>query len=54
LTEDGVLALCRERLGGMKTPKRVEIWSELPRSPVGKLLRRVVREKFWQGHWRSI
>ncbi|MEH2498903.1 acyl-CoA synthetase (AMP-forming)/AMP-acid ligase II [Bradyrhizobium sp. AZCC 1678] len=54
LNEDEVLELCRERLGGMKTPKRVEIWSELPRSPVGKLLRRVVREQFWQGHWRSI
>ena len=38
---------CRERLGGVKAPKSVEIWSELPRSAVGKVLRREVRKRFW-------
>jgi acyl-CoA synthetase (AMP-forming)/AMP-acid ligase II len=33
----------RERLGGLKAPKRVEIRSELPMTPTGKLLRREVR-----------
>lgn len=38
---------CRERLGGVKSPKTVEIWNELPRSGVGKVLRREVRKQFW-------
>ncbi|MGW1743919.1 AMP-binding protein [Nocardia sp. NPDC001965] len=38
----------RERLGGMKTPKAVHFWADLPRSPVGKVLRRKVRDSFWE------
>jgi acyl-CoA synthetase (AMP-forming)/AMP-acid ligase II len=53
-TEEEVQAHCRAQLGGMKTPKSVEFWEELPRSAVGKLLRRVVRDEYWQGHWRSV
>ena len=51
---DEIIALCRARLGGLKTPKTVEIWADLPRSAVGKLLRREVRAKFWEGQWRSV
>ena len=47
-------AFCRERLSGVKAPKGFEIWPELPRSPVGKVLRRKVREHFWQGRTRAI
>lgn len=47
-------AFCRERLGGMKTPKRFVFWADLPRSPVGKVLRRKVREFFWQDQDRKI
>ena len=46
---DELMAYCRERLGGMKTPKSVEIWPELPRSAIGKVLKKNVREQFWQG-----
>jgi acyl-CoA synthetase (AMP-forming)/AMP-acid ligase II len=35
---------CRERLAGFKRPRHIELWQELPRSPVGKSLRREVRE----------
>lgn len=45
---------CRERLGGVYTPKRVEFWDTLPRSAVGKMLRREVRARFWEGQWRSV
>jgi acyl-CoA synthetase (AMP-forming)/AMP-acid ligase II len=47
-------AYCRERLGGMKTPKRIEIWDRLPRSPVGKVLKRDIREKYWAGRERRV
>ncbi len=52
--EDDLAAFCRERLGGMKTPKRIEFWAELPRSPVGKVLKRDIRERFWQGQSRRV
>jgi acyl-CoA synthetase (AMP-forming)/AMP-acid ligase II len=47
-------AFCRARLPGYKTPKSFEIWPELPRSVAGKVLRRKVRERFWQGRERAI
>ena len=54
VTEAELIALCREQVGAVKTPKSVEFWPDLPRSAVGKLLRREAREKFWVGHWRAI
>ncbi|MBI2425524.1 MAG: AMP-binding protein [Candidatus Hydrogenedentes bacterium] len=49
-----VLAFCRERLGGVKTPKSVDVWEQIPRSPAGKLLKRDVRSKYWQDQERMI
>ena len=54
VTAEEIIAFCRARLSAVKTPKRIEFWSELPRSPVGKVLRRKVREHFWQGRSRAI
>ncbi len=49
-----LLDFCRARLGGMKTPKSAEIWPQLPRSPVGKVLKRDIRERFWAGQARRV
>ena len=54
VTPEEILAFCRERLGGMKTPKTAEVWEKLPRSAVGKVLKRDIREKFWAGHTRRV
>ncbi|WP_326536539.1 class I adenylate-forming enzyme family protein [Pseudorhodoferax sp.] len=51
---EALVARCRDRLGSVHAPKSVEFWNDLPRSAVGKLLRREVRAKFWSGHWRAI
>ncbi|MCG8506735.1 MAG: AMP-binding protein [Sphingomonadales bacterium] len=51
---DELIGFCKERLGGMKAPKRVEVWDTLPRSAVGKVLKREIRSRFWQGQERSI
>jgi len=40
-----IRAFCTDRLAGFKRPKVVEIWPELPTSPVGKSLRREVRDR---------
>lgn len=44
LTESDVRAFCKEQLTGYKRPKIVEFRSELPKSNVGKILRRELRE----------
>jgi len=45
LTEDDVLAFCRERLANYKMPRRVEFRDTLPRNPSGKVLKRQLREE---------
>ena len=45
VTEAELRAFCRERLAPYKVPSRVEFRSELPKSMVGKVLRRALREE---------
>jgi acyl-CoA synthetase (AMP-forming)/AMP-acid ligase II len=47
LEEQAVIALCKEQLGGIKAPKSIEFWPELPLSPVGKILKREIRKRYW-------
>ena len=42
----------RRTLAGYKLPKSLEVRAELPRSPAGKVLKRLLRDEFWEG--RSI
>jgi long-chain acyl-CoA synthetase len=44
-TEEEIIAFCREKMAAYKVPKMVEFRPELPRSAVGKALRRVLREE---------
>ena len=44
LTEEEVVAYCRERLAAYKVPKQIEFVEELPKSAIGKVLRRELRE----------
>jgi len=54
LTEDELIGFCRQSLSGVKAPKSVLFVDALPRSPVGKVLRRAVRDGFWQDRSRKI
>ena len=45
VTEEQVRAFCKENLTGYKQPKVVEFRTELPKTPVGKILRRELRPK---------
>jgi long-chain acyl-CoA synthetase len=40
-----IMGFCKERLAKYKVPKKVEFRKELPKTPVGKVLRRVLREE---------
>jgi acyl-CoA synthetase (AMP-forming)/AMP-acid ligase II len=44
----------RAALAGYKIPRAFEFWPEIPRSPVGKVLKRAIRERFWQGRARAV
>jgi long-chain acyl-CoA synthetase len=44
LTADQVRAFCKENLTGYKQPRLVEFRTELPKSNVGKILRRELRD----------
>ncbi|WP_162173635.1 AMP-binding protein [Kordiimonas gwangyangensis] len=44
LTEEAVISHCREHLTGYKVPKTIRFVDELPKSPVGKVLRRELRD----------
>jgi long-chain acyl-CoA synthetase len=43
LTKEQVIEHCRKQLTGYKVPKIVEFWKELPKTNVGKVLRREVK-----------
>jgi acyl-CoA synthetase (AMP-forming)/AMP-acid ligase II len=49
-----IIAFARERLGRFKCPTSVDFLDALPRNPSGKILKRVLREPYWQGHERRI
>jgi len=45
LTEQAVLEYCKKNLTGYKMPKYIEFRAELPKTPVGKILRRALRDE---------
>jgi len=45
LTEEDVISFCKEKLAAYKSPKIVEFREELPKSAVGKILRKVLRDE---------
>ncbi len=45
VTEEEIVKFCRERLAAYKVPRLIEFREELPKSAVGKILRRVLRDE---------
>lgn len=45
LTAEAVIAHCKANLAGYKVPKQVEFRATLPKSPIGKILRRKLKEE---------
>jgi acyl-CoA synthetase (AMP-forming)/AMP-acid ligase II len=54
LNQDTVLAHCKVKLGGVKSPKSVEFWRELPKTPAGKLDRKTMRKPYWASVDREV
>lgn len=53
-TAEEILAFCRTKLGGFECPTSVDFMEMLPRNPSGKVLKRQLREPYWQGYTRRI
>ena len=49
LTDRDVIGFCGEHLAGYKKPKAVDFRDALPVSGYGKVLRREIRDEYWQG-----
>ena len=49
-----IINLCKTKLGSVKAPKTVDICEALPRSPVGKVLKKEIRKPFWSDKSRII
>ena len=49
-----IIAHCRTRIAGYKTPKSVDFIAALPRNPSGKVLRRELRAPHWAGRDRQV
>jgi long-chain acyl-CoA synthetase len=55
LTADELTAFCRQSLAGYKIPRRVEFSeTELPKSGSGKILKKILRERFWAHEERAV
>jgi len=48
--EAELLAYCRSELATYKCPRRVDFVDELPRDDNGKLYKRLLRDRYWEGH----
>ena len=53
-TATDIINFTRERIAGFKTPKSVEFIEALPRNPSGKILRRHLRDPYWEGKERQV
>jgi acyl-CoA synthetase (AMP-forming)/AMP-acid ligase II len=54
LTEQLLIDFVKHRIGSVKAPKTVEFWPELPRSPVGKVVKTEIRARYWVGKPRAV
>jgi len=51
---DELIAFCKEHLARFKVPKAIDVLEELPKSGVGKILRRALREPWWKDRERGV
>jgi acyl-CoA synthetase (AMP-forming)/AMP-acid ligase II len=54
LTENQVIAHCKTKLGGVKSPKSVDFVPEIPKTPAGKFDRKTMRTPYWATRDREV
>jgi acyl-CoA synthetase (AMP-forming)/AMP-acid ligase II len=54
LDMDDIIQYARQYIAGYKVPRSVDFVDEIPRNASGKILKNVLREKFWKGYERRV
>ena len=54
VTDAELIQHCKDLIGSMKSPKQVVFVDQLPRSPLGKILKRDIRQKYWREAERMV
>ncbi len=54
LSEEQIIAHCKVCLGGVKSPKTVEFVKEIPKTPAGKVDKKLLRKPYWERRERSV
>jgi acyl-CoA synthetase (AMP-forming)/AMP-acid ligase II len=54
VTEEELIGHCRNHLASYKKPQSVDFVEELPKNAYGKVLKRELRAKYWEGHARKV
>ncbi len=53
-SEDELIAHCREQIAAYKVPRSIDFLEILPKSASGKVLKRELREPYWQNYQRRV
>jgi acyl-CoA synthetase (AMP-forming)/AMP-acid ligase II len=53
-TEEEIIHFCKGHLASYKKPKSVEFIDEIPKNPYGKVLKKELREEYWEGEARRV
>jgi acyl-CoA synthetase (AMP-forming)/AMP-acid ligase II len=54
IDQQALIEFSKEKLGSVKAPKSIDFVTDLPRSPVGKVLKTELRKRYWQGQSRAV
>ena len=54
VSAEELIAHCKTRLAGFKCPTSVDMVTEIPRNPTGKILKRELRAPYWEGRDRQV
>jgi acyl-CoA synthetase (AMP-forming)/AMP-acid ligase II len=54
ITEEEIIEWCRGKMAGYRLPRSVDFVSEFPKTPTGKIKKKVLRETYWKDQDRKI
>lgn len=54
VSEEDVIVHCKARLGGVKAPKSVDFWNEIPKTANNKMDKKAIRARYWAGAERNV
>ena len=54
LAGDHILTHCEQRLARFKRPRQIKFVDDFPKTPIGKIQKNLLREKYWEGREKKI